>query len=93
MDVWSGTTYKAAKYIVTARDSGSTTWTSLEALVVTNGAANAVITTWGTATAGASGTPQVSLSASATGGVVTVTATGAGAGTVVNFTKTYVVGS
>lgn len=93
LDVWSGTAYKAAKYIVTARDSGGTTWTSLEALVVTNGAANAAITTWGTVTAGASGTPQVSMSASATGGVVTVTATGAGAGTVVNFTKTYVVGS
>ena len=93
MDSWSGTTYKAAKYVVTARDSGSTTWTALEALVVTNGAANAVITTWGTITAGASATPQITLSATAVAGVVTVTATGAAAGTVVNFTKTYVVGS
>jgi hypothetical protein len=52
-----------------------------------------MVTTYGTVTAGASGTPQVTISASATGGVVTVTATGAGAGTVVNFTKTYVVGN
>ena len=92
MDVWSGTTYKAAKYIVTARNSGSSTWTALEALVVTDGSSSAVISTWGTVTVGGP-TQQVTLAASATGGVVTVTATGAGAGTVVNFTKTYVVGS
>ena len=93
MDSWSGSTYKAAKYVVTARDSGSTTWTTLEALVVTNGSANAAITTYGIVNAGTSGTPQVSLSASATGGTVTVTATGAAAGTVVNFGKNYIVGS
>ena len=93
MDSWSGSTYKAAKYVVTARDSGSTTWTTLEALVVTNGNANAAITTYGIVNAGTSGTPQVSLSASASGGTVTVTAAGAAAGTVVNFGKNYIVGS
>ena len=93
MDSWNGSAYKAAKYVVTARDSGSTTWTTLEALVVTNGNANAAITTYGIVNAGTSGTPQVSLSASASGGTVTVTAAGAAAGTVVNFGKNYIVGS
>jgi len=92
MDTWSGITYKAAKYIIIARNSSSTGWTSLETLVVTDGGSNANILTYGVVNAGTS-TPQVTISVSATGGVVTVTATGAGSGTVVNFNKNYIVGS
>ena len=92
IDTWSGTTYKAAKYIITARNSGSTVWTAAESLVVTDGSSNATITTYGIVNAG-SNTPQITMSVSISGGNVSVTATGATSGTVVNFSKTYIVGS
>jgi hypothetical protein len=92
IDAWSGSSYKAAKYIITARNSGSTIWTSLEVLVVTDGGANATLTTYGIVTAGGANS-QISMSTTASGGVVTVRATGAAAGTVVNFSKQYIVGS
>ena len=81
---------RAAKYVFVARNSGSTQWTTVEALVVHDGT-TASISAYNVVNTGA--TTQITLSATISGGLVLVQATGAAAGTVVNKQKIYVVGS
>ena len=87
LDAWSASTYKVAKYLVSAHNAGNTVFTALEALVVTDGASTVNITSYNTVNAG--GSTQVSLTAAIAGGQVTVSATGVGAGTVVKFDRIY----
>ena len=81
---------RTAKYVFVARNSGSTQWTTVEALVVHDGT-TASISAYNVVNTGA--TTQITLSATISGGLVLVQATGAAAGTVVNKQKIYVVGS
>ena len=90
VDSFPATDYRVAKYVVSARDSGSTAWTALEVLVVHNGTA-ATATTYGIVNTGA--TTQVTMTATISGGNVLLQAAGAAAGTVVNISRNYIVGS
>jgi hypothetical protein len=90
IDSFGASDVRTAKYVLVARNSGSTQWTAMEVLVVHDGT-TASASVYNIVNTGA--TTQITVTATLAGGVVTLYATGAAAGTVVNKQKIYVVGS
>lgn len=86
IDIFGTGVYRSAKYLIQARNSGSTAWQVSEVLLIHDSTSNAWITEYGLMYTGAS--PLItSYSADISAGNARIRAIAASAGTVVRFTR------